>query len=558
MSASSPPVLPTKRKILVTSALPYANGDIHIGHLVEYVQTDIWVRFLRMQNHEAYYVCADDTHGTAIMLKAQKEGIAPEALIDRVWQEHTRDFSAFHIGFDIYHSTHSPENKQLSTLFYTRLRDAGLITEKEIEQAYDEVLNIFLPDRFIKGTCPKCKAHEQYGDACEVCGTTYAPTELLDAYSVLSNTAPILKKSLHYFFALSKPECLHFLRTWVQRLEQSAIVNKLKEWLDADALQDWDISRDAPYFGFEIPDAPGKFFYVWLDAPVGYYAAFTALAEKNHLNIADWLHQDASAELYHFIGKDIVYFHTLFWPSMLHFAQFKTPNNVFAHGFLTVNGQKMSKSRGTFITAKSYIEANIDANYLRYYFASKLSNQVEDIDLNLDDFIQKINSDLVGKFINLASRSSGFITKKFHSKLSHQFYDHDLIAQIRNKNHLIAKLYEDREYGKVVRCIMECVDTVNAYIDQEKPWSLKNDEDQPTLHAMVSLIILCFKTIAIYLKPIVPELTKKIEVFLNIESQKWEDVYKDFPNNHTIQAYTHLLTRIEDSAIKTMLEKNIA
>lgn len=406
----------SERRILVTSALPYANGPIHIGHLVEYIQTDIWVRFQRMRGHETYYVGADDTHGTPVMLRAEKEGLTPRQLIERVWTEHKRDFDNFLVSFDNYYSTDSDENKELCQNVYLKLKEAGLIDVREVEQFYDPVKEMFLPDRFIKGECPKCGAKDQYGDSCEVCGATYQPTDLKNPYSVVSGATPVRKSSEHYFFKLSDPRCENFLRDWVADLAQPEATNKMREWLGEEGeakLSDWDISRDAPYFGFEIPGAPGKYFYVWLDAPVGYYASFKNLCAKRGLDFDAWINEHSTTEQYHFIGKDILYFHTLFWPAMLKFSGHRTPTNVFAHGFLTVDGAKMSKSRGTFITAQSYIDTGLNPEWLRYYFAAKLNATMEDLDLNLDDFIARVNSDLVGKFVNIASRSAGFLVKRF-------------------------------------------------------------------------------------------------------------------------------------------------
>lgn len=545
------------RNILITSALPYANGSIHLGHLVEYIQTDIWARFLRMQGHNAYYICADDTHGTAIMLKAQKDNITPQALIAQVGQEHQEDFANFDISFDHYGSTDSPANKTLCYEFYDALCKQNLIKTKMIEQAYDEVAGVFLPDRFIKGTCPKCKAPDQYGDGCEVCGAHYAPTELIDGYSVISQSKPILKESEHYFFALSDARCIEFLQNWVQCLDQPEAINKLQEWLKEGKLNDWDISRDAPYFGFEIPGTgkegkPAKYFYVWLDAPVGYYASFKECLDAKGLDINDWIKPESNAEQYHFIGKDILYFHTLFWPSMLHFAGFKTPNNVFAHGFLTVNGQKMSKSRGTFITAKNYIDSNLSSDCLRYYFASKLSKHIEDIDLNLQDFMQKINSDLVGKFINIASRSSGFLHKKFQGALDDGLFEHEILKQIRAFSGNIAKYYEQREYNKAIKEIMQAVDLVNTFVDEIKPWTIK--ENDLHLQQVCSLIMQCFKVLAIYLKPVLPKMLLEIEQFLNTGELTWQSIDENFSSGHTIGVYQHLLKRIEEPQLKVLLD----
>ncbi len=436
------------RKILVTSALPYANGPIHLGHLVEYIQTDIWVRFQKQRGHNCYYVCADDTHGTPIMLRADKEGITPEQLIADVEVQHRADFNEFGVAFDQYHSTHSPENKEYSALIYKRLRDGGHIARRSITQAFDPVKNMFLPDRFIKGECPKCGAADQYGDSCEACGATYSPTELKNAVSAISGERPIEKDSEHYFFELG-----HFsdmLREWTTAGHlQPEVSNKMAEWLD-NGLQQWDISRDAPYFGFEIPDAPGKYFYVWLDAPIGYMASFKHFCDKQGLDFDSYWQTDSDAELYHFIGKDIIYFHALFWPAMLHGANFRTPSAVFAHGFLTVNGEKMSKSRGTFIKARTYLD-HLNPEYLRYYFAAKLSAGVDDIDLNFDDFSLRVNSDLVGKVVNIASRCAGFIAKRFDGMLSETCEEPDLFQQFVAANTSIAELYENREFGKAMR-----------------------------------------------------------------------------------------------------------
>ncbi len=463
------------RKILVTSALPYANGPIHLGHLVEYIQTDIWVRFQKQRGNHCYFVCADDTHGTPIMLKADREGIKPEQLIAQVGKEHLADFTEFGVAFDNYHSTHSEENKTFSSLIYIRLRDAGHISSRTITQAYDPVKAMFLPDRFIKGECPKCGAADQYGDGCEVCGATYSPTELKNAVSAISGEKPIEKDSVHYFFNLA--DFTGMLRDWTNAGHlQAEVCNKLAEWLDG-GLQQWDISRDAPYFGFEIPDAPGKYFYVWLDAPIGYMASFKNLCDKQGLDFDEFWAEDSTAELYHFIGKDIIYFHALFWPAMLNGAHFRTPSAIFVHGFLTVNGEKMSKSRGTFITARTYLE-HLNPEYLRYYFAAKLSAGVDDIDLNFDDFSQRVNSDLVGKVVNIASRCSGFISKRFANVLSASCSEPALFQEFINANEQIAAFYETREFGKAMREIMALADKANQYIDEKKPWLIAKQEVQ--------------------------------------------------------------------------------
>jgi methionyl-tRNA synthetase len=544
-----------KRQILVTSALPYANGDIHIGHLVEYIQTDIWVRFLRMCKHEVYYVCADDTHGTPIMLRAQKEGITPEQLIEKTWQQHTQDFAHFNISFDHYYSTHAPENELLAQSFYHKLKEQGLIETRDIEQAFDAEKNMFLPDRFIKGECPKCGAKEQYGDNCEQCGATYAPTELKNAYSVLSGSAPIVKESTHYFFKLSDQRCIIFLREWVKCLDQTEAINKLQEWLKDDELADWDISRDAPYFGFRIPDTVDKYFYVWLDAPLGYYASFQKLCTQRNLDFNEWIKPDSTTEQYHFIGKDILYFHSLFWPAMLKFAGFRTPTNVFAHGFLTVDGQKMSKSRGTFISAQQYLASGLKPAYLRYYFAAKLNASIEDIDLNLNDFTNRVNSDLVGKYINIASRSSNFLNKYFNNHIdSTNFSQHSLIHQIKNQADTIQLYYEKREFAKVVRNIMDSTDAVNTFIDEEKPWVLAKQEEFEKLHSLCSVILECFRLISIYLKPIIPNVIEEVEHFLNIDALDWLSIQHAFNHQHSIKTYTHLMQRISVDQINILTE----
>jgi len=540
------------RKILITSALPYANGPIHLGHLVEYIQTDIWSRFQKQRGNQCHYVCADDTHGTPIMLKADKEGITPEVLIAQVSKEHLADFTDFGIEFDNYHSTHSAENKHFSTLIYKRLRDDGHITSRSITQAYDPVKEMFLPDRFIKGDCPKCNAKDQYGDNCEVCGATYSPIELKNAVSAVSGEKPIEKDSVHYFFKLTDFNDL--LKTWTTAGHlQSEVSNKLAEWLES-GLQDWDISRDAPYFGFEIPDAPGKFFYVWLDAPVGYMASFKNLCDKKDLDFDEYWAKDSTTELYHFIGKDIIYFHALFWPAMLTGANFRTPSAIFAHGFLTVNGEKMSKSRGTFINARTYLE-HLNPEYLRYYFAAKLSAGVDDIDLNFEDFTLRVNSDLVGKVVNIASRCSGFIKKRFEGKLSAHCAEPELFDQFTAQSEVIAQLYEQREYGKAMREIMALADKANQYIDEKKPWLLaKAEGKEQELHDIASMGINLFRLLVAYLKPVLPELSKKSEDFLNIPTERWINT-KTLPLlNHEIKAFKALMTRVEDDKIQAILE----
>ena len=548
------------RQILVTSALPYANGQIHIGHLVEYIQTDIWVRFMRLQGHEVYYVGADDTHGTPVMLRAEKEGLTPKQLIDRVWIEHKRDFDAFGISFDNYYSTDSEENEYLCRTMYLRLQEQGLIEARDIEQYYDPIKNMFLPDRFIKGECPKCHAKDQYGDSCEVCGTTYSPTDLLNPYSAVSGATPERRTSTHYFFKLSDPRCEQFLRDWVQGLAQPEATNKMREWLgegDEHKLSDWDISRDAPYFGFEIPNAPGKYIYVWLDAAVGYYASFKNLCAKKGLDFDEWTKPDSTTEQYHFIGKDILYFHTLFWPATLKFSGHRTPTNVFAHGFLTVDGAKMSKSRGTFITADSYIQTGMNPEWLRYYFAAKLNASMEDLDLNLDDFIARVNSDLVGKYVNIASRASGFLLKRFGGKIDDAAMNDELLLQLRAASATIAELYEAREYGKAMRAIMELTDAVNVFIDANKPWELARVEGQDAeLHRVCSICLEAFRILTVYLSPVLPTVAEKAYAFLNIASQMWTDVATPLNSANAINAYKHMLTRVEPTHVEKLLEAN--
>ncbi|MBM3348646.1 MAG: methionine--tRNA ligase [Betaproteobacteria bacterium] len=550
------------RQLLVTSALPYANGQIHIGHLVEYVQTDIWVRFQRMRGHEVHYVGADDTHGTPIMLRAEKEGLTPKALIDKVWHEHKRDFDHFLISFDHYYTTDSPENEQLSREIYLKLRDAGLIERRAIEQAYDPVKEMFLPDRFIKGNCPKCGAADQYGDSCEKCGATYAPTDLKNPYSVVSGATPVRKVSDHYFFKLSDPRCEAFLRDWTQVKTplQIEAKNKMREWVGTEGdskLGDWDISRDAPYFGFEIPDAPGKYFYVWLDAPIGYYASFLKYCKEQGLDFANWVKPDSTTEQYHFIGKDILYFHTLFWPATLHFSGYRTPTNVYAHGFLTVDGEKMSKSRGTLISANSVIEVGLNPEWFRYYFATKLNATMEDLDLNLHDFVARVNSDLLGKYINIASRTAGFLVKRFEGRISDAAMTHPLLDSIANASDLIADFYESREFAKAVRQIMELADLVNAYVDENKPWELAKDpQGSVKLHEVCSVILESFRRLSLYLKPVLPNLVGQVEEFLSIPPMQWQDIGKSLKSNSAIQPYRHLMTRIEPTQVDTLLELN--
>jgi len=540
-----------KRKILVTSALPYANGPIHIGHLVEYLQTDIWVRFQKQRGHDCHYVCADDTHGTPIMLKAQQEGISPEELIAKVGKEHLADFIEFNIEFDIYHSTHSEENRHFAELIYTRQRDAGHIESKNITQAYDPVKKMFLPDRFIKGDCPKCDATDQYGDNCEVCGATYAPTDLKNAVSAISGEKPVDRDSVHYFFKLS--HYTEMLKSWIHAGHlQPEVANKLNEWLEG-GLQEWDISRDAPYFGFEIPDAPGKFFYVWLDAPIGYIASFKKLCEEKGLNFDEYWNPDSKTELYHFIGKDIIYFHGLFWPAMLEGAGFRTPSAIFAHGFLTVNGEKMSKSRGTFIKARTYLD-HLNPEYLRYYFAAKLNGSIEDLDLNFEDFAQRVNSDLVGKVVNIGSRCSGFIKKRFDDMLSAECAEPQLFQEFVAANESIAALYEGRDYGKAMREIMALADRANQYIDEKQPWVVaKQENSDAELQAICSVGLNLFRLLVAYLKPVLPKLAEAAEQFLNIESQPWPAGATPLCN-HKINKFKPLMIRVELDKIEKMVD----
>jgi methionyl-tRNA synthetase len=542
------------RKILVTSALPYANGSIHLGHLVEYIQTDIWVRFQKMQGHTVHYVCADDTHGTPIMLRAEKEGISPETLIANVHKEHSADFSGFLVGFDHYYSTNAPENKELSQGIYRKLKAAGKIATKTIEQFYDPVKNMFLPDRFIKGECPKCHAKDQYGDSCEVCGATYNPTELINAYSAVSGAAPVRKDTEHYFFKLS--ECEDFLKTWTRSgTLQGEAANKMGEWFE-NGLNDWDISRDAPYFGFEIPDAPGKYFYVWLDAPIGYMASFKKLCADKGIDFNEYWKQDSTTELYHFIGKDILYFHALFWPATLQYSDYRTPTQIFAHGFLTVNGEKMSKSRGTFITARSYLDHIKNPEYLRYYYAAKLNSTMEDIDLNLEDFVARVNSDLVGKYINIASRTAGFINKRFEGKLNPSA-NNPVIAEIKAAAQLLADSYAEREYGKALREIMRLADVANGFVADKAPWVLAKKEGQDALlQEVCSDALEMFRLLTLYLKPVLPKLATEIEQFLNIAPLTWAVVDASLPAQHNINSYEHLITRVDPKQIEAMTEAN--
>ena len=540
----------TTRKMLVTSALPYANGSIHIGHLVEYLQTDIWVRFQKLRGHDCTYVCADDAHGTPIMLKAQAENITPEVLIEAIHKEHLADFESFHIDFDNYYSTHSEENRFYSNTIYERLRDKGHISKRTILQAYDEQANMFLPDRFIKGTCPKCKTEDQYGDSCESCGATYTPADLINPVSAISGTAPIKKESEHYFFKLNDFE--EMLQQWTTSGQlQPEISNKLQEWFES-GLQDWDISRDAPYWGFEIPGAPGKYFYVWLDAPIGYMASYKNLCEKKDWDFDDVWAKDSQAELYHFIGKDIAYFHTLFWPAMLKGADFRLPTAVFCHGFLTVDGAKMSKSRGTFIKARTYLD-HLNPEYLRYYFAAKLNSNVEDIDLNLEDFALRVNSDLVGKVVNIASRCAGFISKRFDGRLSQTISAPALTNEFAAKAESIANDFENRNYGKAMREIMALADKANQYIAEKEPWKLiKQEGQEQSVQDICTNGINLFKILIVYLKPVLPMLAETTEKFLNIPPLTWEDS-QQLLLGHKVNKFKAMMTRVETDKIDAMV-----
>jgi methionyl-tRNA synthetase len=544
------------RKILVTSALPYANGAIHLGHLVEYIQTDIWVRFQKMQGHECHYVCADDTHGTPIMLRAEAEGITPEALIERMHGEHLRDFKGFHIEFDNYYSTHSPETQEYANDIYAKLNKAGLIEKRAIEQYYDPVKEMYLPDRFIKGECPKCHAKDQYGDACEVCGSAYSPTELINPYSAVSGATPVKKKSEHYFFSLGK--CEAFLKKWTQSGErlQPEAVNKLKEWFVA-GLHDWDISRDAPYFGFPIPGTDNKkFFYVWLDAPIGYMGSFKNLCQRKGIKFDDYWKKDSKTDLYHFIGKDILYFHALFWPAMLEYSGYRTPTKIFAHGFLTVNGEKMSKSRGTFITAESYLKQGLNPEWLRYYYAAKLNSTMEDIDLNLEDFVARVNSDLVGKYVNIASRASSFIAKYFNGGLAYLGDTKPLTDGAIKSAFLAKEAYDAREFGKVIRQAMQIADRINEGFDRQQPWNLaKNPDKHSELQDLCSRCLHGFKLLTVLLAPILPKTAERVarEFFGFKHAFMWDDAAA-LPS--MINPYSHLMTRVDLKQITALVEAN--
>ena len=543
------------RKILVTCALPYANGPIHLGHMLEHIQADIWVRFQRMRGNEIYFVCADDAHGTPIMLKADQMGITPEQLIADVQKSHYADFCGFNISFDNYHSTHSEENRELSEMIYGKLKQNGFIKSRIISQLFDPEKGMFLPDRFVKGTCPKCKAAEQYGDNCEVCAATYSPTELINPRSTVSGATPVMKESEHFFFDLPSFEAM--LKEWNRSgALQTEVANKMQEWFEA-GLQQWDISRDAPYFGFKIPNTENKYFYVWLDAPIGYMASFKNLCDKKSgLNFDSFWHKDTDTELYHFIGKDIMYFHSLFWPAMLEGAELRKPTNIFVHGYVTVNGEKMSKSRGTFIQAATYLK-HLDPECLRYYYAAKLSNRIDDLDLNLDDFVQRVNTDLVNKLVNLASRNAGFIQKRFDGKLAEKLENQALFDEFVAQSAQIAAYYENREFSKAVREIMTLTDKANKYVDDKAPWLLAKEEGrEQELHQVCSMGIQLFRVLMGYLKPVLPKLAERSEAFLQAELT-WGNLAQPLLN-HQIAPFKALFNRLEIKQIDAMIEASKA
>jgi methionyl-tRNA synthetase len=552
------------RKLFVTTALPYANAPFHIGHMMEYIQADIWVRLQRMRGHEVHFVCADDAHGAPIMIAADKAGLTPQDFVARIAAGRKQYLDGFHIGFDNWHSTDGPENHALAQDIYLALRRNGLIATRTIEQFFDPVKGMFLADRYIKGECPKCGAKDQYGDNCEACGAVYTPTDLKNPYSALSGATPELRSSEHFFFKLSDPRCVDFLRDWTQDGKlQPEVANKVREWFTGDGgdggdgggLDDWDISRDAPYFGIQIPDAPGKYFYVWLDAPVGYLASLKNLFDRLGLDFDAYL-ADPSVEQVHFIGKDIVTFHTLFWPAMLKFSGRKVPDHIFVHGFITVSGEKMSKSRGTGISPLRYLELGLDAEWLRYYIAAKLNARVEDIDFNAEDFVARVNADLVGKYINIASRAAGFIGKRFAGQLSADLgvEGRSLLDALRAQSGTIAELYETREYGKALREIMALADRVNEYVDRHKPWELAKQADQgAVLHDVCSVCIEAFRVLTVYLKPVLPALAAKVEAFLKIGPLQWSDAARSI-GGHTIGAYQHLLQRVDTKLLDALFE----
>jgi methionyl-tRNA synthetase len=554
------------RRLFVTTALPYANGSFHIGHIMEYIQADIWVRFQRMQGREVHFVCADDAHGAPIMLKAESEGISPKQLVDRIAAERPAYLKGFHISFDHWHSTDSPENVELSQDVYRKLRAAGLIATRTIEQFYDPVKGMFLPDRYIKGECPKCGAKEQFGDSCEVCGAVYAPTELKQPYSTLTGATPVMRESEHFFFKLSDPRCVAFLREWaLEGRLQPEVANKAREWLEgstdtagerSSGLADWDISRDAPYFGIPIPDAPGKYFYVWLDAPIGYLASLKAHCARRGLDFNAFIAPDADVEQVHFIGKDIIYFHTLFWPAMLKFAGYKVPDRVNVHGFITVSGEKMSKSRGTGISPLRYLELGMNPEWLRYYLAAKLNARVEDVDFNPDDFVARVNADLVGKFVNIASRCAGFLVKRFDGALAGLDHGaHEGFAKPWAGPEAVATLYEQREFGKALREIMQFADAVNQYVDAERPWDLAKDPARTAdLHRCCSTALRAFRDLSLLLAPVMPEMAERVRGFMNLPTADWATLATPLPEGHRINAYQHLMTRVDPKQLDALFE----
>ncbi|WP_276971382.1 methionine--tRNA ligase [Tatumella ptyseos] len=539
------------KKIMVTCALPYANGSIHLGHMLEHIQADIWVRYQRMRGNTVWFICADDAHGTPIMLKAQQLGVSPEKMIEEMSQEHQKDFAGFNISYDNYHSTHSEENRVLSEKIYGSLKNNGFIKNRTISQLFDPEKGMFLPDRFVKGTCPKCKAADQYGDNCEVCGATYSPTELVEPKSAISGATPVMRDSEHYFFDL--PSFSDMLQSWTRSgALQEQVANKMQEWFES-GLQQWDISRDAPYFGFEIPDAPGKYFYVWLDAPIGYMGSFKNLCDKRgDLDFDEYWEKDSTTELYHFIGKDIVYFHSLFWPAMLEGSNYRKPDNLFVHGYVTVNGAKMSKSRGTFIKASTWLE-HLDADSLRYYYAAKLSSRIDDIDLNLEDFVQRVNADVVNKVVNLASRNAGFITKRFNGKLSETLADPALYQTFVDASEKIGEAWASREFGRAIREIMALADLANRYVDEQAPWVVAKEEGRDAdLQAICSMGIHLFRILMTWLKPVLPELSARSEAFLNSELS-WDSIAQPL-TGHTVAPFKALYQRIEMSKVTALVD----
>ncbi|HDL1113040.1 TPA: methionine--tRNA ligase [Mannheimia haemolytica] len=543
-----------KRKMLVTCALPYANGAIHLGHMLEHIQADIWVRFQRMRGNEVHFVCADDAHGTPIMLNADKLGITPEQLIEKAKADHEADFASFNISFDNYHSTHSEENRQITTDIYKTLKANGFIKSKVISQLFDPEKNMFLPDRFVKGTCPKCKAEDQYGDNCEVCASTYSPMDLINPRSAVSGATPVVKESEHFFFDL--PSFEGMLKEWTRSGSlQPEIANKMQEWFES-GLQQWDISRDAPYFGFEIPDAENKFFYVWLDAPIGYMASFKNLCDRAGIDFDEFWQKDSTTELYHFIGKDIVYFHSLFWPAMLEGSGYRKPTNVFAHGYVTVDGAKMSKSRGTFIQANTYLK-HLDPECLRYYYAAKLNDRIEDLDFNLDDFVQRVNSDIVNKLVNLASRNASFVAKRFEGKLAEKLDDEALFNEFTAQAETIANFYENREFNKAIRAIMELTDKANKYIDDKAPWVIaKKEGKEAELQAVCSMGIELFRVLMSYLKPVLPKLAERTEAFLQSEL-RWDNIATPL-FGHSVAPFKSLFSRLEKKQIDAVIDETKA